>query len=164
MFHHLYNVFQPLFSSNVWISSWTFVLHCTGQNDCELASTYRFQKGYWLRSIATDFNPKLSIKFVIIFFLQSYVLVALVRRQLTSCIPTWLIESKGWRLTEFSQIGYRCIVVFLKAASKGHSCSMYLSVIWTFLLTLFSEALRWLICFIPVFIPFLVIIFITFWW
>ena len=27
-------------------------------------------------------------------FLQSYVLMALVRRQLTSCIPTCLIESK----------------------------------------------------------------------
>ena len=91
----IFDVFQPLFSSNVWISSWTFVLHCTGQNDCELASAYRFQKGYWLRSIAIDFNPKLLIKYVIIFFLQSYVLVALVRRQLTSCIPTCLIESKG---------------------------------------------------------------------
>ena len=34
MFDQLYDVFQPLFSSNnyVWISSWAFVLHCTGQN------------------------------------------------------------------------------------------------------------------------------------
>ena len=38
-----------------------------------------------------------------------------------------------WRLTEFSQTGYRCIGVLLKAASWGHSCLMYLSTIWIFL-------------------------------
>ena len=58
----------------------------------------------------------LCIPRVIICFLQSYVLMALVRRQLT---PTCLVESKEWRSTEFSRIGYRCIVAFLKAASWG---------------------------------------------
>ena len=68
------------------------------------------------------------------------------------------------RLRQFSLIGYRCIVVFLKVASLGHSCLMYLSMIWIFLSTLFSKALYWLTCFLPVFIPFLVIIFSNFWW
>ena len=57
----------------------------------------------------------------------------LVRRQLTSCTRTCLVESKEWRSTEFSRIGYRCIMAFLKAASWGHSCLMYLSTIRIFL-------------------------------
>ena len=52
----------------------------------------------------------LCIPYVITCFLPSYGLMALVRRQLTSCIPTCLVESKEWRSTEFSLIGYRCIV------------------------------------------------------
>ena len=82
-------------------------------------------------SIAIDLKP--LIPYVIICFLPSYVLMALVRRQLTSCIRTCLVKSKEWRSTEFSWIGYRCIVAFLKAASWGHSCLMYLSTIWIFL-------------------------------
>ena len=52
----------------------------------------------------------LCIPYVIICFLQNYMLMALVRRGLTSCIPTCLVESKEWRSTELSRIGYRCIV------------------------------------------------------
>ena len=157
----IYDVFQPLFFCNVWISSWTFVLHCTGQNDWLLISSFRLQKGYQLHY---NWLIQSIWSHVIISFLRSYVLMALVRRQLTSFTPTCLVESKEWRLTEFSQIGYQCIVVFLKVASWGHSCLMYLSMIWIFLSTLFSKALYWLICFLPVFIPFLVIMFSNFWW
>ena len=78
-------------------------------------------------SIAIDLSKAFHS---IICFLQSYVLMALVRRQLTSCIPTCSGRNKEWRSTEFSRIGYRCIVAFLKAASWGHSCLMYLSTIW----------------------------------
>ena len=43
-------------------------------------------------SIAIDLKP--LIPYVIICFLPSYVLMALVRRQLTSCIRTCLVKSK----------------------------------------------------------------------
>ena len=91
------------------------------------------------------------------FWLKCFVLVIIPLLVMTSF---WW----EWRLTELSRIGYQCIVVFLKVASWGHSCLMYLSMIWIFLSTLFSKALYWLICFLPVFIPFLVIIFSNFWW
>ena len=42
---------------------------------------------------------KAFVPYVIICFLQRYVLMALMRRQLTSCIPTCLVESKEWKST-----------------------------------------------------------------
>ena len=93
LFDQLYDVFQPLFSSNMsgflrghsccttlvkMVDDWRLALD-SKRLLAPLQSTY----------------PKPLIPYVIICFLQSYLLMALVRRQLTSCIPTCLVENKG---------------------------------------------------------------------
>ena len=114
----------------------------SGQNGRWLASGSRFQKGYWrncnrvIQSLCSIGHNLLlatlrayGVGEEAIDFLHSYlsgrkqrvkvnVLMALVRRQLTSCIPTCLVESKEWRSTEFSRIGYWCIVAFVKRSSR----------------------------------------------
>ena len=64
-------------------------------DDCRLALDSKKVTG----SIAVDLS-KVFDSICQICFSQSYVLMALVRRQLISCIPTCLVESKEQRLTE----------------------------------------------------------------
>ena len=92
MFDQLYDIFQPLFSSNMsgflrGHSCCTTLVKMVGDRRLALDSKRL------LAPLQLTY-PKPLIPYVIICFLQSYVLVALVRRQLTSCIPTCLVESK----------------------------------------------------------------------
>ena len=92
MFDQLYDIFQPLFSSNMsgflrGHSCCTTLVKMVDDRRLALDSKRL------LAPLQLTY-PKPLIPYVIICFLQSYVLVALVRRQLTSCIPTCLVESK----------------------------------------------------------------------
>ena len=116
-FDQLYDVFKPLFSSNM--------SGFLRGHSCYTALIKMFDD--WRLAPLQSTYLKPLIPYVITCFLQSYVLMVLVRRRLTSCIPTCLVASKEWRSTEFSRIGYRCTVVFLKVAFWGHSYLTYLS-------------------------------------
>ena len=92
MFDQLYDVFQPFFSSNMsgflrGHSCCTTLVKMVDDRRLALDSKRL------LAPLQLTY-PKPLIPYVIICFLQSYVLMALVRRQLTSCIPTCLVESK----------------------------------------------------------------------
>ena len=92
MFDQLYDVFQPLFSSNMsgllrGHSCCTTLVKMV--DDWCLALDSKKVTG----SIAIDVSKAFD-SICHNCFLQSYVLMALVRRQLTSCIPTCLVESK----------------------------------------------------------------------
>ena len=116
-FDQLYDVFKPLFSSNM--------SGFLRGHSCYTALIKMFDD--WRLAPLQSTYLKPLIPYVITCFLQSYVLMVLVRRRLTSCIPTCLVASKEWRSTEFSRIGYRCTVAFLKVAFWGHSYLTYLS-------------------------------------
>ena len=92
MFDQLYDIFQPLFSSNMsgFLRGHSF---CTTLVKMVDDRRLALDSKRLLAPLQLTY-PKPLIPYVIICFLQSYVLVALVRRQLTSCIPTCLVESK----------------------------------------------------------------------
>ena len=118
----------------------------SGQNGRWLASGSRFQKGYWrncnrvIQSLCSIGHNLLlatlrayGVGEEAIDFLHSYlsgrkqrvkvnVLMALVRRQLTSCIPTCLVESKEWKSTcLWRWWGGNWLLAFLLVWSKAKS-------------------------------------------
>ena len=130
--------FNPCFHNYVWISSWAFVLHCTGQNGWWLVSGSRFQKGYWLWSIAINLSKAfdsichnlLLVKLraygigeEAIDFLHSYLSGWMQRVKVNGVFTDWLPVYCG--------------------VPQGHSCLCIYQRSEFFCSTLFPEALCW---------------------